>query len=111
VGKYLKGDFMKLKGLQLAWFNVYHSAKEEMFKRKMNREKRNVGILVDTDFDALLYQIMDYRSHRACRSLTGGICVKAFDLAIGDVTEKENAKFMANKRKQGIRATKLMRGK
>jgi len=101
---------MKLKGLQLAWFNIYKSAIHEMFKRRTQREKGHVGILVEDDWDALVYQKFEYQSHRACRSLTGCICVRATN-GVDDTTEIENKKFMDSKRKQGIRAIKLMRGK
>lgn len=101
---------MKLKGLQLARFNVYKSSISEMHKRRIRRENGNIGILVGDDWDALVYQKLEYRSHRACRSLTGGICVSAISVGVGDITEQENKSFMDSKRKQGVRAIKLMRG-
>lgn len=100
---------MKLKGLQLAWFKVYDSVKDVMQNLKNQREKRNIGILVETDYKALMYQIMDCRCHRAKRSLIGGICINAYDFAKGDITEEKNFKFMASKRKQAIRALKLLK--
>lgn len=102
---------MKLTGLQLQWFSVYREAVDYMHKIVRGGEMGHFCILVYDDYKALLYQKYDYRMHRALRSLLGGICVNAIDVGAGkDITEFENKQFMARRRKQGVRAIKMLKG-